>query len=156
LILGGCVAIRSKVENPRLREEAVEAGPCPNSRAAGTHFLLSLVPLVTQGVMVLCYRKISVLPHVGRGMSTVTTRSEQSASSRLMGNSSGTRYTFQSAWSSVVPCRETSHKSSAVRSPTASMAKGHDAFPQRGSTRDTSKRTTQTQREMVVWLRTTD
>ena len=55
-----------------------------------------------------------VSPHAGRGMSTITTRSERCASSVLMGNLSRTRYSPQSTWSSTVPRRETSHKSSAV------------------------------------------
>jgi hypothetical protein len=62
-----------------------------------------------------CYRQILVSPHVGRGMSTVTTWSERCTSSGSMGNSSGTRYPPQSTWSSVMPHRETSHKSSAVK-----------------------------------------
>ena len=55
-----------------------------------------------------------VSSHAGRCMSIVTTRSERCASSGSMGNSSGTRYPLQSKWSSAVPHRETSHKSSAV------------------------------------------
>jgi hypothetical protein len=43
----GCVAIRSRVENLRLREEAVEARPRPYSGAIGAHLLLSLVALLT-------------------------------------------------------------------------------------------------------------
>ena len=42
------------------------------------------------------------MPHVGRGMSTITTKSKQCASSRSMGNSSGTRCPPQSMWSSKV------------------------------------------------------
>jgi hypothetical protein len=44
-----------------------------------------------------------VLPHVGRGMSTITMWSEQCASSGSMGNLSGTRYPPQSSWSLAMP-----------------------------------------------------
>jgi len=53
-------------------------------------------------------------PHVGRGLSTVTTRLEWCASLGLMGNPSGTRYHPQSTWSSAGRHRETSHKTSVV------------------------------------------
>jgi hypothetical protein len=46
-------------------------------------------------------------------MSTITTRPKRCASSGSMGNSSETQYPPQSTWSSAMPCRETSHKSSA-------------------------------------------
>jgi hypothetical protein len=45
-----------------------------------------------------------------------------------------------------MPHQETSHTS----------VRGQDASPQRGSTWVTSKRTTQTHEEMVMWLCTTD
>jgi hypothetical protein len=57
---------------------------------------------------------ILVSPPIGRGLSTVTTWSERCTSLRSKGNSSGTQYPPQMMWSSVVPHRETSHKSSAV------------------------------------------
>jgi hypothetical protein len=59
--------------------------------------------------------RFQFLPHTGRGSSTVTTRLERCASLGSMGNSCRTQYPPQSTWSSVVPRRETSHKSMVVK-----------------------------------------
>ena len=62
-----------------------------------------------------CLQATSVLPHVGRGLSTVTKWSERCTLLRSTGNSSGTQYPPQSTWSSAMPHRETSHKLSTVK-----------------------------------------
>jgi hypothetical protein len=56
-----------------------------------------------RGCGALLQGRFLVLPHVGRGMSTVTMWSERCASSGSMGNLSGTRYPPQLTWSLAVP-----------------------------------------------------
>jgi hypothetical protein len=81
----------------------------------GARFHLSLMSLSTSRGHDALLQAGLILPHARRGMSTITTRLERCTSLGSMGNSSGTRYPPQSMWSLVVPHRETSHKSSAIK-----------------------------------------
>jgi hypothetical protein len=71
-------------------------------------------PSQPQGIILPYCKYAIIFAPRGESSSTVTTQSERCTSSRSMGNSSGTRYPPQSMWSSAMPHRETSHKSSVV------------------------------------------
>ena len=57
----------------------------------------------SEGSFYLVTGRFQFFPHVGRGLSTVTTWSEWCASLGSMGNLSGTQYPPQSTWSLAVP-----------------------------------------------------
>ena len=69
----------------------------------GLSFACLDIPSDLGGHCDLFFWLILVSPHVGRGMSIVTSWSERCASSGSMGNPSGTRYPPRSTCSSVVP-----------------------------------------------------
>jgi hypothetical protein len=69
----------------------------------GTQLYVFLVALSTLRGNATLLQASLVLPHTGRGMSTVTTWSERCTSLGSMGNPTGTQCPPRSMWSSAVP-----------------------------------------------------
>ena len=125
----------------------------------GTQLYFSLTSLSTSGSRVALSQVGLFTPHVERGMSTVTTWSEQCTSSGSMGNSSGTRYPPQSTWSLAMPHMRhpINHRPSILLVPNR-LYSGQRArcLPPEGVNPGDFEANDSNKRGMVMWLNTTN
>ena len=135
-------ALNRVARSPRHRKESSHGLGLGSRQDPKVPTPCSLVPLLTQRGHDALLGQVWVLPHTGRGSSTITTWSEWCASVWSKGNSSGTQYPPQSTWSLAMPhvrCPINRRPSIPLVSNRLYSGQRARCLPQRGSTLETLK-----------------